>query len=302
MSKKIILIMILALSIFQLYAKNKAPYKTLIITGQNNHNWKASSPILKQILDQTGLFESVIIVSPPEKADMSTFNPDFSEYQLVVLDYTGDSWPEKTREDFVEFVKNGGGVVVYHAADNSFPDWKEFNQIIGLGGWGNRTEKDGPYVYFKDGELFYDYSPGQGGSHGKQTEFKVTNRITNHPITKGLPTEWMHAKDELYSNLRGPAENMKVLSSAYSDKATGGSGKEEPILMTIDYGKGRVFHTVLGHAGNGDKSFPALECAGFIVSFQRGAEWAASGKVKQKVPANFPNATNVVVWKDYKNK
>jgi type 1 glutamine amidotransferase len=231
---------------------------------------------------------------------MSSFRPDFSKYRLVVLDYTGDTWPDETNAAFLKFVKSGGGVVVYHAADNAFPEWKEYNKIIGLGGWGNRTEKHGPYVYFKEGKRVTDHSPGKGGSHGKRTAFKVTNRITDHPITKGLPVEWMQAEDELYSNLRGPAENMEILSTAWSDPATGGSGKEEPVLMTISYGKGRVFHTVLGHCGNGDKVFPALESAGFIVTLQRGAEWAASGKVKQAVPEGFPGATTAVRWPGYK--
>lgn len=282
-------------------AKTKGPIHTMILTGQNNHNWKASSPVLKQILDQTSLFTCDVVVSPKEKEDMSSFRPDFSKYQLVVLDYNGDSWPEATQAAFLKFVKKGGGVVVYHAADNSFPEWKEFNKIIGLGGWGNRTEKDGPYVYFKDGKRVTDNSPGIGGTHGKRTPYKVTNRITDHPITKGLPTEWMHAEDELYGLLRGPAENLTILSTAWSDPATKGTGREEPVLMTIKYGKGRIFHTVLGHAGN-EKEFPALECAGFIVTFQRGAEWAAKGKVTQTVPAGFPNSENVVRWAGYTNK
>ena len=300
MNKKTLLLLFFVLLITSVQSKSNAPFRTMILTGQNNHNCQASSPILKQILDQTGLFQSNIVVSPKEKEDMSSFLPDFTKYQLVVLDYTGDSWPDKTKAAFLKFVENGGGVVVYHAADNAFPEWKEFNQIIGLGGWGNRNEKDGPYVYFKEGKRITDNSPGKGGTHGKRTPYKVTNRITDHPITKGLPTEWMHAEDELYGLLRGPAENMTILSSAWSDPSTGGTGREEPILMTIKYGKGRVFHTVLGHAGNSDKVFPALECVGFIVTFQRGAEWAASGKVTQAVPAEFPNRKNVVRWPTYK--
>lgn len=302
MTKRYLLLLFFVLLLTAVQSKTKVPYKTLILTGQNNHNWQASSPILKQILDQTGLFQSNIVVSPKEKEDMSSFLPDFTKYQLVVLDYNGDGWPEATKAAFLKFVKNGGGVVVYHAADNAFPEWKEFNQIIGLGGWGNRTEKDGPYVYFKDGKRITDNSPGKGGTHGKRTAYKITNRITDHPITKGLPTEWMHAEDELYGLLRGPAENMTILSSAWSDPSTGGTGREEPILMTIQYGKGRVFHTVLGHSGNGDKEFPALECAGFIVTFQRGAEWAASGKVTQTIPAEFPDGKNTVRWSGYVKK
>lgn len=302
MKKGYFILFSLVLIVAVAQAKSTEPFKTLLITGQNNHNWEASSPLLKQILDETGLFQTDIIKTPPAKADMSSFHPDFSKYKLVVLDYNGDSWPEETKTAFLKFVKNGGGVVIYHAADNSFPEWKEFNQIIGLGGWGNRTEKDGPYVYFKDGKRVTENSPGATGSHGKRVPFKVIDRITDHPITKGLPTEWMHAADELYSNLRGPAENMDILATAYSDPATGGSGKDEPILMTIKYGKGRIFHTTLGHVGNDEKVFPSLECAGFIVTFQRGAEWAASGKVTQAVPKGFPDAKNVVLWEGYKNK
>lgn len=95
--------------------KNESGFKTLIITGQNNHNWKASSPVLKQILDETGLFKSEIMITPDKGGDMKTFNPDFSKYKLVVLDYNGDSWSDKTNAAFLQFVTNGGGVVVYHA-------------------------------------------------------------------------------------------------------------------------------------------------------------------------------------------
>ncbi len=75
-------------------------------------------------------------------------------------------WSEKTKAAFLDYVKNGGGVVVYHAAMHSFPDWKEYNEMTGLGGWGDRNEKDGPYVYYKGNELVIDTSAGLAGSHG----------------------------------------------------------------------------------------------------------------------------------------
>ena len=266
----------------------KEPIKVLIVTGQNNHNWEASSVILQKYLNESGLFVADIAVSPKKDEDMSNFRPDFSAYKAVVLDYYGDSWPDATNAAFLDFVKKGGGVVVYHAADNAFPNWREFNEIIGLGGWENRNEKDGPYVYFKDGKEVRDNSPGQGGSHGRQHEFVVTVRDTKHPITKGLPAAWTHAQDELYDRLRGPALNLTVLATAFSDKSTGGTGRDEPMLMVIHWGKGRIFHTVLGHVGN-DAKHPAVECADFVVTLLRGTEWAATGKVTPKVPANFPN-------------
>jgi type 1 glutamine amidotransferase len=299
MKKQYLLIFVFAglMAIFN-SCQQSAAYKALIVTGQNNHNWETSSPILKDLLDQTGLFSTSIIKSPEKGGDMNTFNPDFSKYNVVVIDYNGDSWSDKTKAAFVDYVKNGGGVVIYHAGDNSFPEWKEYNQMIGLGGWGNRSEKDGPYVYYKKDQLVIDTTAGPGGSHGKRHDFEVRNRNLEHPITKGLPARWMHGKDELYSQLRGPAENMEILATAYADTTQKGTGRDEPILMTISYGKGRIFHTVLGHADEGGG--PAMECVGFIVTFQRGAEWAATGNVTQKVPYDFPNAAGVSLRTGFK--
>ena len=279
---------------------DRAFLKALIVNGQSNHDWKTSSPILKQTLEQTGLFKVDIATSPPKGGDMENFKPNFAACDVVVLDYNGDSWSEQTKAAFVEYVKSGGGVVVYHAASNAFPDWKEFNEIIGLGGWGGRNEKSGPYVYWEDGKIVRDMSPGRGGEHGPQHAFQVINRNRKHPITKGLPAKWMHAKDELYARLRGPAGNLTVLATAYSNPEQRGTGRHEPILFTVTYGRGRTFHTVLGHVGGGSTSLPPMECVGFIVTFQRGAEWAATGKVTQKVPAEFPTAGQVRRWKGYK--
>jgi type 1 glutamine amidotransferase len=279
--------------------KNDLTYKTLIITGQSNHDWKTSSPALKQILDETGLFSAEIVTTPDKGGDMTAFNPNFSKYKVVVLDYVGDSWSDKTKADFVKFVENGGGVVVYHESCMAFPDWKEYNEIIGLGGWGKRNEKAGPYMYYKRNEIVIDTAAGIAGSHGKSREFMVRTRKADHPIMKGLPARWMHGEDELYSQLRGPGKNLEILATAFADTVPGGGTmRDEPMLMAITYGKGRIFSTVMGHAG--ENGGPAMHCSGFIVTLQRGAEWAASGNVTQKVPFDFPNAAGVVQRADYK--
>jgi len=230
---------------------------------------------------------------------MSNYKPVFSDYDLIVLDYTGDAWPEETQTAFVDYVSGGGAVVVYHAADNAFPDWLEFNKIIGVGGWGNRDENSGPYLRWRDGEIVKDMTPGRGGSHGRQHEFVVTTRVEDHPIMNGLPAKWLHTQDELYSELRGPAENLTVLATSFADTSKGGSGEHEPMLMTINYGEGRVFHTVLGHVG-GNGPYPAAECVGFIVTLQRGAEWAVSGEVTQEIPSAFPGANTTSRWEKYR--
>ena len=278
----------------------RKPIKTLLITGQNNHNWQVSHVVLKQILENSGRFDVDFVISPEQGKDMSGFVLDFSPYQLVVLDYNGDSWPEETNRRFLEYVQNGGGVVIYHAADNAFSKWPEFNRICALGGWEGRNENSGPYVYWKDGKLVKDSSAGPGGSHGRQHEYVLTGRDKVHPVVKGLPLKWRHAKDELYDRMRGPGNIRDILYTAYSDKETNGSGREEPLVFTVDYGNARIFHTMLGHAGATTEDNIAMQCTGFQVLLLRGAEWAATGKVTQKVPKDFPTETTCSYRKDYK--
>jgi type 1 glutamine amidotransferase len=162
--------------------------------------------------------------------------------------------------------------------------------MIGVGGWEGRNEKSGPWLYW-EGKIVRDASPGPGGSHGSQHAFKMTTREPDHPIMQGLPTEWMHAKDELYDRLRGPAKNLTVLATAWSDPKTRGTGKHEPLLFTIAFGQGRVFHTALGH--NNGPDLTSQQCVGFITTLVRGTEWAATGRVTLPIPTDFPTATEV---------
>jgi type 1 glutamine amidotransferase len=222
---------------------------------------------------------------------MKSFKPNFAAYRVIVSNYNGEPWSKETEGLLVAFVKVGGGFVSVHAADNSFPKWAEYNQMIGVGGWEGRNEKSGPYLRLRDGKWVHDTTPGVGGHHGQQHAFLVDTRVPEHPIMAGLPAHWMHAKDELYDRLRGPAENVTVLASAMSTKESGGSGEHEPMLMAIQFGQGRVFHTAMGH--NNGKDLTAQRCVGFITTLQRGTEWAATGKVTQKVPADFPTAEKV---------
>lgn len=289
--------------------QNTPVIKVLIVDGQNNHTiWPKATVMMKSYLEESGLFEVDVartklvwrgetqleylkqfnteehkLVNSP-KTD-TEFLPNFNDYDVVISNfgYNAADWPEAAQNAFQEFVYNGGAFVSVHAANNMFPDWKEYNLMTGIGGWGGRDESHGPYLYFDDnGRLVRDYSKGEGGAHGTKHEFQIQQR-NEHPILSGLPSLWMHAKDECYGNLRGPAQNITVIASALCPKSEKGTGKHEPILMVLNYGKGRIFHTTLGHQQE------SYESVGFITTFLRGTEWAATGKVTQAIPADFPS-------------
>jgi type 1 glutamine amidotransferase len=267
-------LLVLLISSLSVMAADKI--KVLIIDGQNNHNWREGTPAMKWILEDSGRFTVDVSTAPDNKADAEAWKqwrPKFEGYDVLLSNYNGKSWPEEVRQAFLKFVQDGGGLVIIHAADNSFPEWPEYNEMIGLGGWGGRNEKSGPMIRYKDGKVVFDNSPGGGGTHGKQHEFVVETRDAEHPIMKGLPPKWKHAIDELYSKLRGPAKNLTVLATAYAAPEQNGTGENEPIFMTINYGKGRVFHDVLGHGK------ATMVGVGFQVTLLRGTEWAATGKV-----------------------
>jgi len=291
-------------------SQSPAPLKALIMDGQNNHDaWPKTTMMVKRYLEETkrytvdiartkstwkgdSLLSSYPLNDGVEREAKKTavadpdFKPDFSKYSVVInnFGFGAATWPAETNAALEKFVSNGGGLVILHAADNCFGDWDEYNKMIGLGGWGNRTEKNGPYVYLDENEkMVVDHSKGNGGNHGPQHEFALVVRDDEHPITKGLPKTWLHSKDELYEKLRGPAQNMKILATAYASKDYKGTGRHEPMIMTIDYGKGRVFHTPMGHADY------STECVGFITVLLRGTDWAATGSVSDAtIPKDFP--------------
>ena len=278
---------ILLLSIGTIVA-HAEPLKVLLVDGQNNHNWVQTSPVLKAILEEGGLCKVDVSTAPDNKATedkWAAWRPKFADYQVVVSNYNGKLWPEDVRDAFEKYVSGGGGFVPVHAANNSFPEWPAYNEMIGLGGWGGRSEKSGPYLRLRDNKWTPDTTPGRGGSHGAKHEYVMTAQAPTHPIMAGVPAKWLHTADELYDRLRGPAKNVTVLASAKSSPDKGGTGEDEPLLMAIDYGKGRVFHTALGH------DTTSVNCVGFAVTLRRGTEWAATGKVTTAVPSEFPTET-----------
>jgi hypothetical protein len=317
--------------------------KALIIDGSNNHYvWPKTTLMIKDYLQETDLFEVSIArmdtvwlgikynssrdkpldyyinefpidqTQRPVSTDPleeSKVHINFQEYDLVVsnLGAFSPDWSDETKASFAHYIRNGGGLVIVHAANNAWGDWDAYNEMIGLGAWGGRDRTSGPFVYYDEhGKIIQDPTGQICGSHGKEHEYLVKAREPNHPILEGLPTEWLHAQDELYDRMRGPFKNTTILATAYSDTEINeqpwepvlpGTGQHVPVLMTIHYGEGKIFHTTMGHFDY------SMECVGFITTLQRGAEWAATGQVTQPIPKDFPSSdkTSARKW-SAKNK
>jgi type 1 glutamine amidotransferase len=268
----------------------------LIVDGINNHDWERATRILKAILVDSGRFTVDVATSPPASAgaeQWQAWKPDFARYDVVVMNYNGGHtdkgvhWSRDLEKSLENYVSGGGGLVAYHAANNSFPKWPAYNQMIGLG-W--RDKGFGPSMIIGQDRKVVTIPKGQGlnPGHGPEHDFVVTVRDGDHPITKGVPWNWLHPHEQLTHGQHGPAKDIIVLTYAFSKDTK----QNEVMEWVIPYGKGRVYTTMLGHLWK-DGPDTAMRCVGFQTMFIRGVEWAASGKVTYPVPANFPTDSQI---------
>lgn len=248
-------------------ARDDKQIKVLIITGDHGHAWKETTPFIQDFLTKAGM--KVSVTETPSK-DLTEEN--LAKYDVLLLNYKDTQngkpesrWSEDNKKAFIDAVKGGKGLVVYHHASSAFigkGDFdKEFEKAI-AGGWRRQ------------------------GNHGKRHEFNVTIRKADHPITKGLPAEFAHSNDELYQN-SVMFDDSTVLATAFSDKTIDAknSGKHEPVVWVASYGKGRVCENVLGH------DVAAMKSLGFQTLLIRGVEWAATGDAHYPVPKELKAVT-----------
>lgn len=277
--KRLFLLLLAFCTICTISAKTT---KALIITGQHKtHNWAVSHLVLQELLLGDG-YDVDIAMSPKQGEDMNDFCPKFSRYDLVVMDYNGDMWCEKMQNAFVKYVQKAkGGLFLYHAANTIFKDWEEYNKIIALGAFGGRgAQTEGYYTTWKDDKMVKYEDSGVVGHHGKRHDFMVTCRNPDHPaVDPTLPIETPQYSDEIYDHTKGPANIKDVLYTAYSDKKGGGTGREEIVVFTVDYGKSRIFNSMIGHAGPTKEESPALNSETFKKIFLAGARWAANKNI-----------------------
>ncbi len=255
---KNIFILAIASTLIFTQCKEPASLNAVVVSDQSNESGKD----IQTILENIGLFDVDI-----EKGA----SPDFADYDVVVLQVDDGNWNDRTKEAFVTYVKNGGGVVVLSNSGSAFSGWTEYQRIVGAS------------------------SDKSAGKSNEAYDYQVANVNVEHPITKGLSKIWLHNDDFLLFSTASPGGDVEVLSTALADSIHGGSGKSLPVLFTVQFGEGRVLHSTLGN-----NSVNSMNCVGFITTLQRGAEWAATGVVSQEVPLDFPNYVSTHQWPDFK--
>ena len=269
--------------------------RVLIVDGYSNHDWPLTTALIRGILEPTGLFAVSVSTAPPTKdsPDWDAWRPKFDDYDVIIQTCNdlggGPPWPGAVQEDFETFVRNGGGVYVWHAGNNAFPDWPAYNEMIGLGwrkkdfGWALSVHDDGEIVRIPAGD-------GSDTGHGARLD-TVVRRRGEHPMHAGLPRAWLTPDIEVYYYARGPAQNLEVLSYGFDPKTK----MNWPLEWTVGYGKGRVYTSTFGHVWKGDTQPERMRCAGVQTVMVRALQWLAGRPANSAVPPDFPASNTASV-------
>jgi type 1 glutamine amidotransferase len=286
--RRFIPLALLALSL----AAPAEPVRILIVDGFGNHDWRATTRLLRGILDKDPGFAVTVSTAPGNDGDAASWKPVFADHHVVIqtcndINRSGPLWPEDARKGLEAFVSAGGGLFVFHSGNNAFPAWDAYNRMIGLG-WRGRDY--GTAIRIRGDGTLERIPPGQGKgtSHGPRTDREI-HRLGDHEIHAGLPRVWMTPLIEVYTHARGPAENLEVLSWA-EDPTT---RERWPIEWSTTFGKGRVYTSTFGHVWKDESDPVNLRCAGFQTLLERALLWLAKRPVPAQVPADFPSADRI---------
>ncbi|HEX6637635.1 MAG TPA: ThuA domain-containing protein [Steroidobacteraceae bacterium] len=265
--------------------------RVLIVDGFSNHDWQLTTRSIRAILEPTGLFSVAVTTTPPSAASpgWDAWRPDFAAHDVVIQTCNdingGPAWPARVRAELEAFVRRGGGLYVWHAGNNAFPDWRAYNDMIGIG-W--RKKEFGDALVVSDEGRIERIPRGEGEDTGHGDRFDaLVQRRGEHPIHRGLPQSWRAADIEVYYYARGPAKNVDVLSFAHDPH----TDRNWPIEWTVQYGRGRVYTSTLGHVWKGDVEPVTVRDAGVQTLLVRALQWLARREVTYPVPADFPTAT-----------
>lgn len=269
--------------------------KVLLVDGFSNHHWRLNTALIRGILEPSGHFEITVSTTPPraDSPGWDEWNPDFAAYDVVIQTCNdiggGPQWPERVREEFESYVKSGGGVFVYHSANNAFADWDAYNRIIGLG-W-RRPDQGVAIAIAEDESLIrIPLGEGRGTGHGPRVDAVIT-RLGDHPIHQGLPRRWKTPDIEVYHYARGPAEDLEVISYTHDVQ----TDMSWPIEWTVGYGEGRIYTATYGHVWHDDTQPERMRCAGVQTLMLRAMFWLGGRELPAALPDDFPTEEQVSI-------
>jgi hypothetical protein len=278
--------------------------RVLIVDGFSNHDWQQTTMLLRGILRSAGEFTVDVSTMPAMGSpEWNTWRPRFADYDVVIQTCNDllngqlagakqvPAWPEPVKADFLNYVRNGGGVYIYHAAENAFVGWKPYEQIVGLC-W--RPADYGTAIEVTNSGKLVRIPAGTGlaTNHGPRGDVLIT-RLGNDPIHQGLPRAWLSPYLEVYYYARGPAEHVHVL--AYAKDSNPKLGLLWPVEWTTTFSKGRVYVSTYGHVWPGDVQPSSMRDAAVQTIIPRALEWLARRPVTSSVPKDFPGTQTVSV-------
>ena len=214
------------------------PVRVLLVTGVDyaGHRWKETTPALRGVLEKDPRLSVRVVEDHEFLASDAIF--DYDVVLLHMKNYDPTTRAEQVRGNLTRFVRQGGGLVLYHFALGAFEDWAEFEQLAGRV-W-DKTKR----------------------AHDPRGPFTVKITDPDHPVTRGISD--FETDDELYTCLGGETP-IRVLATARSKV----DGLDYPMAFVLDFGQGRVFHTPLGH------DVKAVTLPGPAELIRRGCLWAA---------------------------
>lgn len=294
-SLRLFLVFIMMACLLDSAPKNdKLLINVLIVDGFSNHDWKATTQDILSIVAADKQIRCEVSTIPPLHTDeWGAWLPDFSQYDVVIQNTTDigvdGAWPQPAQSALEDFMSKGGGLYIFHSANNAFPDWDAYNRMIGLG-W--RPKNFGPAIQVIDGQtILIPAGKGGGTGHGPRVDALVT-RLNDHPIHVGLPKQWMAADLEIYRYARGPAENLTVISYARDAKTQ----MNFPVEWVIQYKAGRVYNSTYGHHWHNQKEMPpGMRCAAFQTILLRAIYWLSGAMPAAETPSDFPSKTKTSI-------
>lgn len=165
------------------------------------------------------LFEDAEVLATDVVFDYDVLLLHFKNYQPLQRE-------GQAKENLAKYVDQGGGLFVFHFACGAFEDWPEFEQYVGRV-WDSKKPPHDPYG-----------------------PFSVRVVDSSHPILSGVND--FVTTDELYTCLKESDVPVRVLAEAVSKV----DGKPHLMAFAFEKGKGRVFHTTLGHDAKSLSSEP----------------------------------------------